>query len=88
MKKIILLSAFILTIAFGLCGCKKDDATVHFASETEQTAVVSSDVNRQTADSKEKKASSDGEQEQMTLMNLLSGASISVVRLPIPVYTE
>ena len=64
MKKIILLSAFILTIAFGLCGCKKDDATVHFASETEQTAVVSSDVNRQTADSKEKKASSDGEQEQ------------------------
>ena len=59
MKKIILLSAFILTIAFGLCGCKKDDATVHFASETEQTAVVSSDVNRQTADSKEKKASSD-----------------------------
>ena len=51
MKKIILLSAFILTIAFGLCGCKKDDATVHFASETEQTAVVSSDVNRQTADS-------------------------------------
>ena len=53
MKKIILLSAFILTIAFGLCGCKKDDATVHFASETEQTAVVSSDVNRQTADSKE-----------------------------------
>ena len=64
MKKIILLSAFILTIAFGLCGCKKDDTTVHFASETEQTAVVSSDVNRQTADSKEKKASSDGEQEQ------------------------
>ena len=64
MKKIILLSAFILTIAFGLCGCKKDDATVHFASETEQTAVVSSDVNRQTADPKEKKASSDGEQEQ------------------------
>ena len=64
MKKIILLSAFILTIAFGLCGCKKDDATVHFASETEQTAVVSSDVNRQTADSKEKKASYDGEQEQ------------------------
>ena len=64
MKKIILLSAFILTIAFGLCGCKKDDATVHFASETEQTAVVSSDVNRHTADSKEKKASSDGEQEQ------------------------
>ena len=64
MKKIILLSAFILTIAFGLCGCKKDDATVHFASETEQTAVVSSDVNRQTADSKEKKAASDGEQEQ------------------------
>jgi competence protein ComEA len=64
MKKIILLSAFILTIAFGLCGCKKDDATVHFASETEQTAVVSSDVNRQTADSKEKKASSDGKQEQ------------------------
>lgn len=51
MKKIILLSAFILTIAFGLCGCKKDDATVHFASETEQTAVVSSDVNRHTADS-------------------------------------
>lgn len=88
MKKIILLSAFILTIAFGLCGCKKDDATVHFASETEQTAVVSSDVNRQTADSKEKKASSDGEQEQKTLMNLASGASISVVRLPIPVYTE
>ena len=64
MKKIILLSAFILTIAFGLCGCKKDDATVYFASETEQTAVVSSDVNRQTADSKEKKAASDGEQEQ------------------------
>ena len=64
MKKIILLSAIILTIAFGLCGCKKDDATVHFASETEQTAVVSSDVNRHTADSKEKKASSDGEQEQ------------------------
>lgn len=64
MKKIILLCAFILTIAFGLCGCKKDDATVHFASETEQTAVVSSDVNRHTADSKEKKASSDGEQEQ------------------------
>ena len=91
MKKIILLSAFILTIAFGLCGCKKDDATVHFASETEQTAVVSSDVNRQTADSKEKKASSDGRRQktqQMTLMNLLSGASISVVRLPIPVYTE
>lgn len=55
MKKIILLSAFIVTIAFGLCGCKKDDATVHFASETEQTAVVSSDVNRQTADSKEQK---------------------------------
>lgn len=56
--------------------------------------MVSSDVNRQTADSKEKKAASDGEQEQkaktqqMTLMNLLSGASISVVRLPIPVYTE
>lgn len=66
MKKIILLSAFILTIAFGLCGCKNDDATVHFASETEQTAVVSSDVNRQTADSKEKKASYDGEQEQKT----------------------
>ena len=93
MKKIILLSAFILTIAFGLCGCKKDDATVHFASETEQTAVVSSDVNRQTADSKEKKASSENRSrrqktQQMTLMNLLSGASISVVRLPIPVYTE
>lgn len=64
MKKIILLSAFIVTIAFGLCGCKKDDATVHFASETEQTAVVSSDVNRQTADSKEQKASSSGNQEQ------------------------
>ena len=64
LKKIILLSAFIVTIAFGLCGCKKDDATVHFASETEQTAVVSSDVNRQTADSKEKKASSAGDQEQ------------------------
>ena len=64
MKKIILLSAFIVTIAFGLCGCKKDDATVHFASETEQTAVVSSDVNRQTADSKEQKASSAGNQEQ------------------------
>ena len=89
MKKIILLSAFILTIAFGLCGCKKDDATVHFASETEQTAVVSSDVNRQTADSKEKKAESRRQKtQQMTLMNLLSGASISVVRLPIPVYTE
>ena len=26
--------------------------------------------------------------QQMTLMNLLSGASISVVRLPSPVYTE
>ena len=64
MKKIILLSAFIVTIAFGLCGCKKDDATVHFASETEQTAVVSSDVNRQTADSKEQKASSAGNKEQ------------------------
>ena len=58
------LSLIHISIAFGLCGCKKDDATVHFASETEQTAVVSSDVNRQTADPKEKKASSDGEQEQ------------------------
>ena len=62
MKKIILLSAFIVTIAFGLCGSKKDDATVHYASETEQTAVVASDVNRQTADSKEQKASSSGNQ--------------------------
>ena len=89
MKKIILLSAFILTIAFGLCGCKKDDATVHFAPETEQKAVVSSDVNRQTADSKEKKASSDGEQEQkakdtkavlqrlnLQILILLNGVSI------------
>ena len=94
MKKIILLSAFILTIAFGLCGCKKDDATVHFASETEQTAVVSSDVNRQTADSKEKKASSDGEQEQKAKDTAddtdesTEWSSISVVRLPIPVYTD
>ena len=47
MKKRILISALIMTIAFGFCGCKKDDATVHFASETEQKAVVSSDVNRQ-----------------------------------------
>ena len=47
MKKRILLSALIMTIAFGFCGCKKNDATVHFASETEQKAVVSSDVNRQ-----------------------------------------
>ena len=56
--------------------------------------MVSSDVNRQTADSKEKKASSDEEQEQKTkdtaddTDDLLSGASIFVVRLPIPVYTE
>ena len=47
MKKRILLSALIMTIAFGFCGCKKNDATVHFASETEQKAVVSSGVNRQ-----------------------------------------
>ena len=93
MKKIILLSAFILTIAFGLCGCKKDDATVHFASETEQTAVVSSDVNRLLIPRRRKlhpmeNRSRRQKTQEMTLMNLLSGASISVVRLPIPVYTE
>ncbi len=56
--------------------------------------MVSSDVNRQTADSKEKKASSDGEQEQKA-KNTADDTDKStewcvyiVVRLPIPVYTE
>ena len=60
MKKRILLSALIMTIAFGFCGCKKNDATVHFASETEQKAVVSSDVNRQKEVSDSKRDSEKG----------------------------
>ena len=41
-KRIIYSALLIITIMSGLCACKKDDATVYFATEAQQRAVADS----------------------------------------------
>lgn len=61
-KRIIYSALLIITIMSGLCACKKDDATVYFATEAQQRAVADSVVNTEELKPAEDTVSGDGTQ--------------------------